>query len=35
MPVTAEDGLAAVAIADAMTLSARTGESITLGSVES
>ena len=35
MPVTAEDGLAAVAIADAMTLSARTGESVTLGSVES
>jgi len=35
MPVTAEDGLAAVAIADALTLSARTGESVTLGSIES
>jgi predicted dehydrogenase len=35
MPVTGEDGLAAVAVADAMTLSARTGEAVTLGSVES
>jgi predicted dehydrogenase len=34
MPVTGEDGLAAVAIADAMTLSARTGEAVNLGSVE-
>ena len=31
MPVTAEDGLAAVAIADALTRSARTGKPVTLG----
>ena len=35
MPVTAEDALAALAIADALTLSARTGQSVTLGSIES
>ena len=34
MPVSGEDGLAAVAIADAMTLAARTGEAVDLGSVE-
>jgi predicted dehydrogenase len=35
MPVTAEDGLAALAVADAMTLSARTGNAVSIGSVES
>jgi predicted dehydrogenase len=34
MPVTGEDGLAAVAVADAMTLSARTGGAVDPGSIE-
>jgi predicted dehydrogenase len=35
MPVTAEDGLASLAVADALTLSARTGQPVYPGSVES
>jgi predicted dehydrogenase len=35
MPVTVDDGLAALAVADALTLSARTGQPASPGSIES